>query len=414
MPFIVEHECPQCGAPVELEETNRLFRCPYCGVSNYLFAGDLFRLVLPHRAPDREIIYAPYLRFRGTAFLCKKAAIDQRVVDITRLGLPLDGIPLDGIPLSLGFRPQAMKMRFVTHDTAGSFLAATMSSDDILDSAGSQTAALMARNFFHRAYIGEAVSLIYLPLYREGDGLCDAITNKPLRSLPADHDVLAPLMDGNPRWDLTFLATLCPHCGWDLEGEEDSVVLTCSNCDTAWQARDGRFVEVGIEVVPGGSENTVYLPFWKITAGTKGGLDIGSYADFMRVTNQPKVVQEEWEDRPMGYWIPAFKIRPRVYLHLAKQMTVSQEQFDRADGISRLQLYPVTLPRSEAVQSLKITLADSIMGKGKLFPRLPEVDFAVTGSSLVYLPFTDAGRELIQEQMGISIHRQTLAYGRQL
>ena len=38
---------------------------------------------------------------------------------------------------------------------------------------------------------------------------------------------------------LTFLATLCPKCGWTLNGQRDSVVLTCSNCETAWEASEG-------------------------------------------------------------------------------------------------------------------------------------------------------------------------------
>ncbi|MBW2558995.1 MAG: hypothetical protein JRD69_09245 [Deltaproteobacteria bacterium] len=363
MPFIVEHECPQCGAPVELEETNRLLRCPYCGVKNYLFAGDMFRFVLPDRAPGKEIIYVPYMRFKGNVFLCKNASIDHRVVDITRLG-----VPLSGIPLSLGFRPQAMKMKFVTHDMAGSILSSTLKSDDILDSAGAHTAAFVSKKFFHRAYIGEALSRIYLPLYMEGNKLFDAITNQFLVSLPADHDVLAPLMDKCPRWNVTFSPTICPNCGWDLDGEKDSVVLTCSNCDSAWQASDGRFAEVSFNVVPGSREGSLYLPFWKISAETKNEMGIRSYADFIRVTNQPKVVQKDWENRGMSYWIPAFKIRPRIYMHLSKQLTISQEKFETGDRVSRLNLYPVTLPHSEAVQSLKITLADSIMSKEKLFP----------------------------------------------
>src|SRR3989339_2060059 len=31
-----------------------------------------------------------------------------------------------------------------------------------------------------------------------------------------------------------FVPTLCPHCGWDMEGQKDSLVLICRNCDSAW------------------------------------------------------------------------------------------------------------------------------------------------------------------------------------
>jgi hypothetical protein len=35
-------------------------------------------------------------------------------------------------------------------------------------------------------------------------------------------------------------------------------------------------------------------------------------------------------------------------------------------------------------------------------------------SMLIYLPFTDNGRELIQDHLGISIQKKILEYGRRL
>ena len=56
--FIIEHQCPQCGAPAELEETDRLFQCGYCRVKSYLTIPDYFRYTLPHHAPaGKELIY---------------------------------------------------------------------------------------------------------------------------------------------------------------------------------------------------------------------------------------------------------------------------------------------------------------------------------------------------------------------
>lgn len=408
MAFVVEHECPQCGAPVELEETHRLFRCPYCEVKNVIFSHDGFRLVLPHKAPDREIIYAPYLRFKGNVFICKEAAIDHHIVDITRVGFDFTGLPL-----SLGFRPQAMKMKFVTPHVSGSFVKSALKVDEILDSVGVFTSALMSRKFFHRAYIGEALSIIYLPLYVKNDKLVDAVTDEPLNALPGGHDFLIGTVEQYPRWQVQFLATICPDCGWDLDGETDSVVLTCSNCVSAWEATSGGLVRVSFRFVPGTGDKTVYLPFWKISASSRHGLEIQTYADFIRVTNQPKVVRKEWETQDMCFWIPAFKIRPQIFLHLSKQMTVSQENFAWEDEMPHTSLYPVTLPLSEAVQSLKTILAHSIMNKRKLFPALPDVNFTVGRSELMYLPFNDRGQqELIQDSMPISIHKKTLEYGR--
>ena len=409
MAFIVEHECPQCGAPVELEETNRLLRCPYCDVKNYLFARNHFRLVLPHKASNKDIIWAPYMRFRGNVYLCRDVSIKHRVVDITRLGAPFRELPM-----SLGFRPQAMKMRFVTPDLAGSFLSCSLSVDNVLDTVGKHISTLVSHDFFHRAYIGEALSLICLPMYVEGNKVFDAVTNQLIAPIHGGREVFEPDIENNPRWQITFMATICPNCGWSLEGEKDSVVLTCSNCDTAWEAPDGRFVRVGFKTVPGSGKKTLYLPFWKICAKSAQGLEINSYADFIRVTNQPKVVQKHWENQEMSFWIPAFKIRPGIFLNLSRQMTIAQKDFKMAEEIPKDNLYPVTLPHSEAVQSIKITLANSIMRKKKMFPLLPQVSFTIGESTLVYLPFNDAGQEIIQEHMRISIHKKTLEFGRRL
>lgn len=405
MGFTVEQECPQCGAPIGLEETDHLLQCPYCQVKSFLFAPDYFRLVLPHKAPDKEIIYAPYLRFKGNTYACQGQTIGHRIVDITHLGTPVKGLPI-----SLGLRPQAMKMRFVTQDTAGSFLRCSLGVDDVLARAGKRTSG--SGRLFHRAYIGETVSLIYLPLFVHKETLFDAIINRPIVKLTQGEDILGSA-DNHPRWRLTFMSTLCPQCGWNLEGERDSVVLTCNNCNTAWEASEGRFVRVGFGVVPGQGEKTMYLPFWKIAARADG-IGINSFADFIRMTNQPRVVQKDWENQDMSYWCPAFKIRPKIFLRLLSQLTISQKDFKTKETIPKKDLYPVTMPQSEAAQSLKLTLANSALTKRNTFPLLPQVNFAIKDSTLVYLPFTDKGHDMVQQDIRVSINKRALEYGRYL
>lgn len=128
MGFTVEQDCPQCGAPIELDETDHLVSCPYCNIKNFLFAPNYPRFVLPHKAKNKEILYAPYLRFKGNVYYCMGTTIGHRIVDITHVGLSFDGIPV-----SLGLRPQAMKMRFVTPDTQGSFLRFSLKGNRYFD-----------------------------------------------------------------------------------------------------------------------------------------------------------------------------------------------------------------------------------------------------------------------------------------
>lgn len=111
---------------------------------------------------------------------------------------------------------------------------------------------------------------------------------------------------------------------------------------------------------------------------------------------------------------PGLKIRPRVFLNLARQFTISQKRYEGEEKIPRGEQYPVTLPHSEAVQALKIILADAALYKRNIYPLLPEIRFEALDRWLVYLPFFRQGQELIQEQMQISINRHTLQFGRRL
>jgi hypothetical protein len=42
----------------------------------------------------------------------------------------------------------------------------------------------ISEEIFHRAYVGEAINLIYLPLYLEKGALFDAITHRPWHDCP--------------------------------------------------------------------------------------------------------------------------------------------------------------------------------------------------------------------------------------
>jgi DNA-directed RNA polymerase subunit RPC12/RpoP len=404
--YAVEQECPQCGAPIELDESDHLLQCSYCGVKSFLSAPDYYRLVLPHNAPDKEIIYAPYLRFRGIVYSCQGINIGHRIVDITQLGTSVKGLPI-----SLGLRPQAMKMKFVSKSTVGSFLKSSLELADMLDRVGKQIPS--SGHLFHRAYIGETVSLIYLPLYVEKETLFDAILNRPIVKLPLGEEELLSAGMSYTKWGLFFMSTLCPQCGWNLDGERDSVVMTCSNCNTAWEALEGKFSEVSLAVLQEEGKKTIYLPFWRNTASTTG-IAINSFADFIRVTNQPKVVQEEWEDQEMSYWCPAFKIRPTIFVRLISQLTITPKDLKMDKTVPKGGLHPVTMPRSEALESMKLTLAGSALTKQDTFPLLPEVDFYVKDSTLVYLPFEDKGHDFVQQELQLSINKKALEYGRHL
>jgi predicted RNA-binding Zn-ribbon protein involved in translation (DUF1610 family) len=408
MGFTVEQACPQCGAPIELDETDRLIICPYCHIKNYLFAKDYFRFLLPAKVSEYDIIYAPYMRFKGIVYLCEGATIDYSIVDLT-----YQATTLKQLPLSLGLRPQAMQMHFVAPDARGSFLSCSLKPPDVLAEVGKRTSALAAETLFHRAYVGEAFSLIYLPLCVHNGTVFDAVINKPVAVLSDADGLMTPENSEKTGWRITFMATICPQCGGDLDGERDSVVLTCPTCDTAWEASENRLIPVDRVVVPGREKDLAYVPFWKITVREEG-LGIDTHADFMRVAQPPLLRKRKAEDKALSFWLPAFKVRPREFLRLASQMSVLPHDVEPTADISPKTLYPVTLPREEAAQCLKVVLANIVTNKRGVFPLLPRINFSVTKYTLIYLPFKALGLDMVQEETGICINKNVLKYGRYL
>ncbi|HEN20461.1 MAG TPA: zinc ribbon domain-containing protein [Desulfobacteraceae bacterium] len=384
MGFTVEQECPQCGAPIELDETDRIMLCPYCGVKNFLFAPRFFRFLLPHKAPERDIIYAPYLRVKGNVFFCHGINVSHRFLDITRLG-----ISSKYIPVSLGVRPQAMKLKFISPDTRGSFLKFSADPKEMMAKAVKQRSCSLPGRLLHNAFIGETISLVYLPLYIDKGKLFDAVLNRPVQVFSEGFHFSEDSIEKNTRrWRIMFLATLCPGCGWNLQGEKDSAVMICRNCDSAWEASEGKFVQVDFSVVPGSGNETVYLPFWKISVNVSG-VEINSFGDFVRVTNQPRILEKKIADQDMSFWCPAFRIRPGIFLNLARHATISQDMSKTVKTLPGKSIFPATLPKTEALQSMKVTLASSAMNKTDLFPLLPKVRFKITASMLVFMSISE-------------------------
>ncbi len=410
MAFVIEQECPQCAAPLELSETDRILTCPYCDVQSCLFTPDYFRYTLPHKTVRDDIIHVPYLRFRGTVFFCDQESIGHRIVDITQTG-----IPLRGVPASLGFRPQAMKARFATDKTSGKFFKFTLKAADILMRAAKLSSSSNSGEIIHRAFIGETMSIMYLPVYIEDGGIYDAVLDRPIAELSGTMDDIEKLILKKAPETVSFIPTLCPKCGWTMQGEKDSVALVCRNCDTAWEAGDKKFNNIKTLISSKKADkDNVYLPFWKITARTKG-IEINSFADFINATGQPLFVRDEHNSMKMNYWSPAFKIRPKMFLQLSKQFTIMQKNdFETPNPFPSQKLHPVTLPPGEAVQSLKIILASSTIMKKNVIPFLPKIGFKVEEKTLVYIPFRETGYDLINDDLGVSVNRQSLEFGRKL
>ena len=69
-----------------------------------------------------------------------------------------------------------------------------------------------------------------------------------------------------------FLPVICPYCGADLQGEKDTQVLLCRNCDRAWDYSQDELKQMDFGTMEdrGNERPPYYLPFWRIRAGISG------------------------------------------------------------------------------------------------------------------------------------------------
>lgn len=403
----IEHQCPQCGAPAVLEETDHLFKCAYCRVPSYL-ASRFYRYILPHSAPaHKELIYFPYWRFKGMLFSCVSGGIQHRVVDVSYQAL--DSIYF---PNSVGLRSQALKLRFVTPQTEGLFLQPQISRQEMVRNIEHRYSKSLPKPLFHQAFIGETISQIYSPFYIE-EKVYDAILNRPVSPPLADDFDISAFPGGNPNWQIKFIPAQCPDCGWDLAGTRDALVLECKNCNTMWQAGRDRFMKLKIAKLPEPDGQVVNLPFWRLKA-TVFGLNLNSYADLVKLANLPKGVQKDWKKRPFHFWTPAFKVRPQDFLRLSRNLTLSQPYGEWIFEPPNLKHHPVTLPILEAAQSLKLNLAGFIKPPQNMLPKLSEMEIKPQSFILAYIPFNEKGNEITHTKLHLRLNRNVLRFAKNL
>ncbi len=410
--WLVEHSCPQCGAPVTSPETERILSCPFCRVRLYLSAADCFRYYLtPRTAGGDDLLYAPFWRFRGLAFSCCQYEISYRVVD-SSMPAAVEAY----LPPTLGLRPQAMKLRMLTPETSGRFIPCTVAFRELIERVDTwrKIARPLARTtLFFQRFIGETLSIVYAPIHYRNATMYDAVLDRPLRKVAPEE--YGSLTAGEaPAWGPQFLPTMCPHCGWDLSGDPDSCVLLCGNCSGAWQATGQGFSRVPLGIVAADDESGIcYLPFWRISAEITG-IPMKSYADLVRYANIPRVMQPAWEQRRVSFWVPAFKIQPKLFLRLLQQVTGLQLDGSLECDAHGKNLLPVTLPAAEAAECIRITLAQMAVDPKRTYPLLAEAQVSTREAQVVFLPFTEGPHELVQCHGGFSINKTALSMGRKL
>jgi hypothetical protein len=311
-----------------------------------------------------------------------------------------------------------MKVLPVTEQRGGGYVRQSVKAEQIFTEAARITMLYEKENknrILHRAFIGETVSRIYLPAYLYNDMLYDGISHQNIGTASVAEELSGQLIPFNTEWEPRFIATHCPACGDVMQGARETLVMLCGNCETQWLEEQGRFIRLDCQTVTALEDSARYLPFWQIEPFVTG-YQLATFADFLRLTNQPVVIRPQHQARSLSFIVPAFKMNPSQFLQAAKALTVLQDGF-QPDGEQRLDpgsAYPVTLSHSEAVEALKSILAASAVSVKKVMEILPSLSFTAQKKRLIYLPFRDAGHDCIQHQTGVSISTAALRFGRKL
>lgn len=415
MDLTIEQTCPSCGASIVLFEDDRLIRCTYCDVNNYRLESGAARYLLPCKLPDyispTQLFFTPYLRFKGTIFYVREGEVGHKIVDATQIG-----IDDEKLPVSLGLRPQAMKLTPVVAQVEGAFIEQTVPTKSAFAHAAKVTELFSGKSdksFYHRAFIGETLSLIYQPCYLHEEMVYDAVINKPLGPGKWLDKHMGKTSSSKISWEPQFISTICPECSSLLSGERDSTVLHCLNCESLWQENAKKFQTLSWQVVESDDPSAQYLPFWQITFST-GGSPLKSFGDYLRFTNQPLVINKKFDCKPLAFWIPAFKLNPKAFLQMAAQLTVSQWRIPSGCRRRLVNDHPVNLNQQEAVQAIKSVLAVTTLNKSTRLPLLPQMTIVDAKCELIYLPFTQQPHDFVQEHTLTAVLAAALRFGRKL
>ncbi|MGD9576660.1 MAG: hypothetical protein AB7Y74_00250 [Syntrophorhabdus sp.] len=410
--WTVEHRCTQCGAPITLEEADRFFTCPFCRVKICLTTKEHFRYYLqPPQESAEKMFYVPYWRIRGIVFSCdEELEVKSSIVDATYCG-----VGVKSYPESLGLRPQALRLRFATPESGILFPEPSLMFNQVFEKIEAGLPRYQSGNapirIFHRSFIGEKVSIVYAPFFIKNRTLHDGILGTPLKPLKDEMNNMPP--PGNIGHPLKALPALCPECGWDLDGERDSVIFFCRNCNSAWYLTENDLRRKDFLVLRGGEEHATHLPFWRIRADI-AGLDLHSKADLVRLGNLPVVIRSEWESTALYFWVPGFRVHAPLFLRLGRLLTLQQPGDIMECEEVLIAPQSASLPLSDVSDSLKMVVASLIATKKRTWPSLGTISTKAVQTDLVYIPFQEQKDDLFNLSLKISIAKNALKYGQYL
>ena len=428
--FQIEQQCPQCGAPIILDEADRILSCKFCRTRVYLAAEDVFRFYIPPAKGISESVYfIPYWRIKGLSYSIEERSMNNVVTkenhgivfsygisstiktfDITNKYFDINFLSLDYklLPHSLGLRPQAMKLKFVgSSENEGKFIKFSSTARETFLTDYQKNTGSVRKTIF----IGETSSIIYSPVYFANNRVHDAVLKKPFDLPKRDEEVEQILISApDEKWHVEFLPLLCPNCGADLPGEKDALIVFCNNCNSAWNPSNKNFTEVKIFTCPDSERNITYLPFWQLKV-TVSGFQLETYADLIKVANLPRADSKKWTETPFSFYTPAFKLNPALFLRWCRQLTAIPPLQNLIRELPFNKIHQVTLPVNEAFESCLLTMVSLINNKSYVAEMISSCNFKLEDFSLVLHPFKMKAGELIHTKLGFPMDVNALNMG---
>jgi len=361
----------------------------------------------PHQdiSEDTELTFLPYWRFKGIQYACTPAGVNHWFTDVSCLAI---GDAPSQIPFSLGIRSQALTLKRVSARTLGTFIRPRSLKESLEVLSGRNK---LSQKALIKEDIGESVSLIYTPFYQAEGQLFDGILNTPLGKTEGVENFTEKDYC-RPEKETQILSGLCPGCGWDLEGRSDSLVLICRNCHSLWQPRKDELARVRFGSASPHHSEDVLIPFWRISARVRG-IALSTRQDLMQMANLPggehsRTSDTGAEPEKLYFWAPAFKIRPKVFLRISRQVTITQPTSELEKKIMKNTHLPITLPATEAIQSIRITLASLATPLRDHLPPLANAEIKANAAALIFLPFEPHHHEFINREMNLAINANVL------
>ncbi|MEA3231205.1 MAG: hypothetical protein U9Q05_05555, partial [Thermodesulfobacteriota bacterium] len=137
-------------------------------------------------------------------------------------------------------------------------------------------------------------------------------------------------------------------------------------------------------------------------------ISLRTIADLARLANLPDLARRKDAQIRFHFWVPAFKVRPKLFLTLCRRVTIAQP---RAEGDHKLPegtIIPANLQVEEASQTLKIILAGLAKPSKVYFPKLNQIRITPRKALFVYIPFNEDHHDFVQPKLNLGLRKRLL------